>query len=42
MNTWAEWFAEQRVVREDSGLQRTLRPRPTTTSSTSPTTTTWG
>lgn len=27
MNTWAEWFAEQRVVREDSGLQRTLRPR---------------
>ncbi|WP_338597716.1 8-amino-7-oxononanoate synthase [Saccharopolyspora sp. SCSIO 74807] len=27
MNGWPQWFAERRSVREDAGLQRTLRPR---------------
>jgi 8-amino-7-oxononanoate synthase len=27
MSRWAKWFAEQQAVREDAGLQRTLRPR---------------
>ena len=26
-SSWAEWFAEQRAVRETAGLQRVLRPR---------------
>ncbi|MBK0868868.1 8-amino-7-oxononanoate synthase [Saccharopolyspora sp. HNM0986] len=27
MNGWPQWLAERRSVREDAGLQRTLRPR---------------